>query len=60
MMTHHLLTHFRQGEKPWQLLATCKELYAAMSGDPETFVSHVSVHQVGVWVSLSRFRCAKG
>ncbi|MEW5305131.1 MAG: hypothetical protein WDW36_007692 [Sanguina aurantia] len=46
---------WQQGEKPWQLLATCKELYAAMSGDPETFVSHVSVHQDGSCNGLQHY-----
>lgn len=36
------------GEKPWQLLATAKELAAALgSGAPEEYVSHLPVHQVG-------------
>ncbi|MEW5310192.1 MAG: hypothetical protein WDW38_002012 [Sanguina aurantia] len=44
-----------QGEKPWQLLATCTELYAALSGDPETFVSHISVHQDGSCNGLQHY-----
>ncbi len=53
-------------EKPLQLLAACMELQAAISsGDPEAFVSHLPVHQVGVgvvhtrrrWVALSKGVC---
>lgn len=51
---------WRQGEKPWQLLATCFEIDEALaSGSPEAYVSHQPVLQVGesegteaVWVCV--------
>ncbi len=51
---------WRQGEKPWQLLATCFEIDEALaSGSPEAYVSFQPVLQVGgeegnggVWVRV--------
>ena len=38
---------WRTSDVPWQTLAACIELMDALrSGDPENFISHVTVHQV--------------
>ena len=44
-----------QGEKPWQLLAACMELQRAIaSGQPETYLSNLPVHQVSGWREEAR------
>lgn len=43
-------------ENPWQTLAACKEVAAALkSGDPSTFVSHYPVHQDGSCNGLQHY-----
>lgn len=43
-------------EEPWQTLAACKEIAAAIaSGDPENFVSHFPVHQDGSCNGLQHY-----
>lgn len=50
-----------QAEDPWQLLATCKEITAAIrSGNPETFVSHIPVHQDGTCNGLQHYAALGG
>lgn len=43
-------------EYPWQTLAACKEIAAAIaSGDPENFISHYPVHQDGSCNGLQHY-----
>ncbi|KAK3917409.1 DNA-directed RNA polymerase, mitochondrial [Frankliniella fusca] len=43
-------------EYPWQTLAACKEIAAALaSGDPENFISHYPVHQDGSCNGLQHY-----
>lgn len=50
-----------QAEDPWQCLATCYELVQAIdSGDPETFVSHLPVHQDGTCNGLQHYAALGG
>ncbi|QDS73111.1 hypothetical protein FKW77_000916 [Venturia effusa] len=50
-----------QGEDPWQSLATCFEIQNALdSGDPETFVSHLPVHQDGTCNGLQHYAALGG
>lgn len=43
-------------EYPWQTLAACKEIAAAISsGDPANFVSHFPVHQDGSCNGLQHY-----
>ena len=43
------LPWWMRGEKPWQLLSACFEVQRAMaSGNPETYLSNLPVHQVPV------------
>lgn len=50
-----------QGEAPWQVLATCFEIQNALdSGDPETFISHLAVHQDGTCNGLQHYAALGG
>ncbi|TID25721.1 DNA/RNA polymerase [Venturia nashicola] len=50
-----------QGEDPWQVLATCFEIHNALeSGDPETFLSHMPVHQDGTCNGLQHYAALGG
>ncbi|KAK4096538.1 DNA/RNA polymerase [Parathielavia hyrcaniae] len=50
-----------QAEDPWQCLATCLELKAALSSpDPATFVSHLPVHQDGTCNGLQHYAALGG
>ncbi|EGS21689.1 RNA polymerase-like protein [Thermochaetoides thermophila DSM 1495] len=50
-----------QGEDPWQCLATCFELAAALqSPDPTQFVSHLPVHQDGTCNGLQHYAALGG
>jgi DNA-directed RNA polymerase len=45
-----------ESEEPWQTLAACKEIAAAIkSGDPENFVSYFPVHQDGSCNGLQHY-----
>ncbi|KAG5180911.1 hypothetical protein JKP88DRAFT_263682 [Tribonema minus] len=45
-----------RADSPWQCLATCKELIAAIdSGDPKTFESRLPVHQDGTCNGLQHY-----
>ena len=49
------------GEDPWQTLAACKELKAALeSPDPTQFVSHLAVHQDGTCNGLQHYAALGG
>jgi len=48
-------------EDPWQCLATCFELKAAMSSpDPAAFVSHLPIHQDGTCNGLQHYAALGG
>lgn len=48
-------------EDPWQCLASCHELVQAIdSGSPETFVSHMPVHQDGTCNGLQHYAALGG
>lgn len=48
-------------EDPWQCLATCHELVQAIdSGNPETFVSHLPIHQDGTCNGLQHYAALGG
>ncbi|KAK6348875.1 DNA-directed RNA polymerase [Orbilia blumenaviensis] len=50
-----------ESEDPWQMLATCIELEAAMSsGDPLTFESSMPVHQDGTCNGLQHYAALGG
>lgn len=50
-----------QAEDPWQCLATCFELKAALeSPDPRQFVSHLPVHQDGTCNGLQHYAALGG
>lgn len=50
-----------QAEDPWQCLATCHELKAAMDlPDPTKFVSHLPVHQDGTCNGLQHYAALGG
>ncbi|KAL2760282.1 hypothetical protein ACRALDRAFT_1091089 [Sodiomyces alcalophilus JCM 7366] len=50
-----------QAEDPWQCLATCIELKAALeSPDPTKFVSHLPVHQDGTCNGLQHYAALGG
>lgn len=50
-----------QAEDPWQCLATAHELVRAIdSGNPETFVSHLPVHQDGTCNGLQHYAALGG
>jgi DNA-directed RNA polymerase len=50
-----------QAEDPWQCLATCFELKAALSSpDPTAFVSHLPVHQDGTCNGLQHYAALGG
>lgn len=50
-----------QAEDPWQCLAACHELKAAMeSPDPTKFVSHLPVHQDGTCNGLQHYAALGG
>jgi DNA-directed RNA polymerase len=50
-----------KAEDPWQCLATCFELKAALqSADPTTFVSHLPVHQDGTCNGLQHYAALGG
>lgn len=50
-----------QGDAPWQSLATCFEIKNAIdSGNPETFVSHLAVHQDGTCNGLQHYAALGG
>ncbi|ROT42220.1 DNA-directed RNA polymerase [Sodiomyces alkalinus F11] len=50
-----------QAEDPWQCLATCFELKAALeSPDPANFVSHLPVHQDGTCNGLQHYAALGG
>ncbi|KAH8911133.1 DNA-directed RNA polymerase [Coniochaeta sp. PMI_546] len=50
-----------QAEDPWQCLATCYELKAAMDlPDPTKFVSHLPVHQDGTCNGLQHYAALGG
>jgi len=43
-------------DSPWQLLATCKDIAAALrSGDPETYESKIPIHQDGSCNGLQHY-----
>ena len=43
------LPWWMSGEKPWQLLAACFDVQRAIaSGNPETYLSNLPVHQVHI------------
>ncbi|CAI4221260.1 unnamed protein product [Auanema sp. JU1783] len=45
-----------ESEEPWQTLAACFEIRdAILSGDPESFVSHLAVHQDGSCNGLQHY-----
>ncbi|KAK5078294.1 DNA-directed RNA polymerase [Lithohypha guttulata] len=48
-------------EDPWQCLATCHEIVKAIdSGNPETFVSHLPIHQDGTCNGLQHYAALGG
>lgn len=50
-----------KADDPWQCLATCKELYAALeSPDPEAFLSNLPVHQDGTCNGLQHYAALGG
>ncbi|KAI5868489.1 DNA/RNA polymerase [Durotheca rogersii] len=50
-----------EAEDPWQCLATCFELKAALdSGDPTKFVSHLAIHQDGTCNGLQHYAALGG
>src|SRR5690606_9496018 len=50
-----------EAEDPWQCLATCIELKAALSSpDPTEFVSHLPVHQDGTCNGLQHYAALGG
>ncbi|KAL2164816.1 hypothetical protein VTH06DRAFT_112 [Thermothelomyces fergusii] len=50
-----------EAEDPWQCLATCFELKAALSSpDPAAFVSHLPVHQDGTCNGLQHYAALGG
>ena len=50
-----------QAEDPWQCLATCFELKAAMScADPTTYISHLPIHQDGTCNGLQHYAALGG
>ncbi|KAK3900533.1 hypothetical protein C8A05DRAFT_17171 [Staphylotrichum tortipilum] len=50
-----------EAEDPWQCLATCYELKAALScADPTTYVSHLPVHQDGTCNGLQHYAALGG
>ncbi|KAF9581360.1 DNA-directed RNA polymerase [Lunasporangiospora selenospora] len=50
-----------KAEDPWQCLATCNEIANAIrSGDPETYMSHVPVHQDGTCNGLQHYAALGG
>ncbi|KAK4044198.1 hypothetical protein C8A01DRAFT_31806 [Parachaetomium inaequale] len=50
-----------QAEDPWQCLATCFELKAALSSpDPAAYVSHLPVHQDGTCNGLQHYAALGG
>ncbi|KAL2176962.1 uncharacterized protein P884DRAFT_260472 [Thermothelomyces heterothallicus CBS 202.75] len=50
-----------QAEDPWQCLATCFELKAALSSpDPTAYVSHLPVHQDGTCNGLQHYAALGG
>lgn len=50
-----------QGDDPWQVLATCFEIHNALeSGDPESFLSHLPVHQDGTCNGLQHYAALGG
>ena len=47
---------WRTMDEPWQVLAVCREIRDAIaSGDPESFVSHIPVHQDGSCNGLQHY-----
>jgi DNA-directed RNA polymerase, mitochondrial len=49
------------GEEPWQVLATCFELNAALkSGDPHSYLSRLPVHQDGTCNGLQHYAALGG
>jgi len=52
---------WQQAEDPWQCLATCYELKAALeSPDPTQFVSHLPIHQDGTCNGLQHYAALGG
>ena len=52
---------WRRGEKPWQVLATCTELAAALrSEDPCAFLSSLPVHLDGTCNGLQHYAALGG
>ena len=50
-----------QGEEPWQVLATCMELSAALrSPDPYSYMSRLPVHQDGTCNGLQHYAALGG
>ncbi|KAJ3283380.1 DNA-directed RNA polymerase [Borealophlyctis nickersoniae] len=50
-----------QSEHPWQLLAACKELTAALrSGDPTQYLSRMPIHQDGTCNGLQHYAALGG
>lgn len=50
-----------KAEDPWQCLATCKEIAAALrSPNPEEFVSHMPVHQDGTCNGMQHYAALGG
>jgi len=50
-----------QAEDPWQCLATCIEITEAIrSGDPETYMSRIPVHQDGTCNGLQHYAALGG
>ncbi|SCU79135.1 LAME_0A07382g1_1 [Lachancea meyersii CBS 8951] len=52
---------WKQADKPWQALATCMELNAALKLDnPCEFISHIPVHQDGTCNGLQHYAALGG
>jgi hypothetical protein len=48
-----ILCRWLQAEDPWQTLAACKELHAALQlDDPTQYLSRLPVHQVNFFIVL--------
>lgn len=52
---------WRKADDPWQFLACCKELKAALdSPDPHAFMSNLAVHQDGTCNGLQHYAALGG
>ena len=52
---------WKTADDPWQFLACCKELKAALdSGDPASFMSNLPVHQDGTCNGLQHYAALGG